>query len=54
MRDNLSMEKLAFRNAEFKFKTKDEIYEKFYQNEKDKIKALVKNEIIHYILRKKI
>ena len=53
IRDNLSMEKLAFRNADFKFKTKDEIYEKFYQNEKDKIIALVKNEIIHFILGKK-
>ena len=53
IRDNLSMEKLAFRNAEFKLKMNDEIYEKLYQNEKDKIKSLVKNEIIHFILGKK-
>ncbi len=53
IRDNLSMEKMAFRIVEFNFKMNDELYEKFYQNEKDKIKALVKNEIIHYILSKK-
>ena len=49
-RDNLSIEKIAFRNVNFKFKINDEIYAKFYQNEKDKIKTLVKNEIIHFIL----
>ena len=31
---------------------KDEIYEKLYQNEKDRIEVLVKNEIIHFILSK--
>ena len=53
IRDNLSMEKIAFRNVDFKVKFKDELYEKFYLNEKDKIKALVKNDIIHFILGKK-
>ena len=53
IRDNLSIEKMAFRNVEFNFKMNDELYEKFYQKEKDKIKALVKNEIIHFILSKK-
>ena len=52
IRDNLSLEKIAFRNAEFEFKIKDEIFEKLYQNEKDRIKTLVKNEIIHFILSK--
>ena len=47
------MDKMAFRSVKFKCKMNDELYEKFYQNEKDKIKALVKNEIIHYILTKK-
>ena len=47
IRDNLSMDKMAFRSVKFKCKMNDELYEKFYQNEKDKIKALVKNEIIH-------
>ena len=50
IRDNLSMENIAFRNSEFKFKIKDEIYESFYQNEKEKIHDLIKNEIIHFIL----
>ena len=49
-RDSLSMEKIAFRDVNFKFKIKDEIYAKFYENEKDIIKSLVKNEIIHFIL----
>ena len=53
IRDNLSIEKIAFRNVNFKAKLDDDIYTKFYQNEKDKIKALVKNEIIHFILGKK-
>ena len=53
IRDNLSMEKMAFRIVKFKCKMNDELYEKFYQNEKDKIQVLVKNEIIHYILSKK-
>ena len=53
IRDNLSIEKIAFRNVNFKAKLDDEIYTKFYQNEKDKIKALIKNEIIHFILGKK-
>ena len=53
IRDNLSMEKSAFRNTHFKLKMKDEIYEKLYQNEKDNIKSLVKNEIIHFILGQK-
>ena len=51
-RDNLSMVKIAFRNINFKLKTKDEIYEKFYQDEKDKMKALIKNEILNFILSK--
>ena len=53
LRDNLSMEKLAFRYTNFKFKMKDEIYDKLYLNEKDKINKLVRNEIIHFILGKK-
>ena len=52
IRDNLSLEKIAFFNSEFEAKMKDEIYEKLYQNEKDRIKDLVKNEIIHFILSK--
>ena len=53
IRDNLSMERTAFRKVEFKFKMKDEIYEKLYQKEKEKINNLVKNDIIHYILGNK-
>ena len=50
IRDNLSLEKIAFRYFDFKLKMKDELYEKLYFNEKDKIKILVKNDIIHFIL----
>ena len=51
IRDNFSMIKIAFRNIDF-MKTKDEIYEKLFQNEKDRMKALVKNEILNFILSK--
>ena len=53
IRDNLSMEKIAFRDINFKVKMKDEIYEKLYLNEKEKIETLVKNDIIHFILGNK-
>ena len=53
IRDNLSLENIAFRNVEFKFKIKDEIYEKLYQEEKEKIQSLIKNDIIHFILSNK-
>ena len=53
IRDNLSMENIAFRHLDFKFKMRDEEYEKLYLNEKEKIDLLVKNEIIHFILGKK-
>jgi len=52
IRDNSSMVKIAFRNINFKLKTNDEIHEKLYQNEKDKMKSIVKNEIINFILSK--
>jgi hypothetical protein len=44
------MEKIAFRNVDFKWLMKDPIYEQLYQNEKEKVHNLVKNEIIHFIL----
>ena len=53
IRDNLSMEKIAFRDIDFKVKFTDEIYEKLYLNEKEKIEILVKNDIIHFILGNK-
>ena len=53
IRDNLSMEKIAFINSNFALKLKDEIQENFFQNEKEIIKSLVKNEIIHFILGQK-
>ena len=53
IRDNLSMENIAFRSVEFKFKIKDDIYEQLYQREKEKINDLIKNEIIHFILGNK-
>ena len=52
MRDTLSLEKLAFGNVETESKIEDEIYEKLYQVEKDKINILIKNKIIHFILSK--
>ena len=48
IRDNTSMEKMAFRNVDMKLK--DEINEKLYKKEKDKIHNIVKNDIIHFIL----
>ena len=53
IRDSLSMENIAFRDVDFKWKMKDEIYEKLYQNEHDKIHTLIKNEIINFILGNK-
>ena len=53
IRDNLSMENIAFRNVDFKWLMKDPIYEQLYQNEKEKVHNLVKNEIIHFILGNK-
>ena len=53
IRDSLSMENLAFRNIDFKWKMKDEIYQKLYQDEKGKIHTLVKNEIINFIVGNK-
>ena len=50
IRDNLSMEKIAFWFNDLKMKMIDEIYEKLYKNEKDDINKLVRNDIIHYIL----
>ena len=50
IRNNLSMEKIAFVNNNLAIKTRDEIYEKLYLNEKDNINKLVKNDIIHFIL----
>ena len=50
IRDSFSMETAAFRNTGLKLKIKDEIYQKLYQQEKDKIHTLKKNEIIHFIL----
>ena len=47
IRDNLSMEKIAFRCINWRMNMKDEIYEQLDQNEKDKIINLVKNEIVH-------
>ena len=47
------MENIAFRHLNFKWKMKDEIYQKLYQDEKDKIHTLVKNEIINFIVGKK-
>ena len=52
IRDNLSMENIAFMNTNFKLKMKDDVYEKLYENEKDTIHNLVKNDIIHFILGK--
>ena len=52
IRDNLSMEKIIFNKVDFQAKIKDELYEKIYLNEKDRIKTLVKNDIIHFILGK--
>ena len=53
LRDNLSMEKIAFSNVSFKFKMKDELFEKLYKNENEKINTLIENEIIHFILGQK-
>ena len=53
IRDNFSMEKIAFRNVDFKMKMKDEIYEKLYEKEKNKIHNLVKNDIIQLFLGNK-
>ena len=53
IKDNIFMENIAFRNIEFKWKIKDEIYEKLYQKEKEKIHLLIKNDIIHFILGNK-
>ena len=53
IRDNISNEKLAFRNTDFKEKINDELYDKLYQKEKEKIDNIVKNNIIHFILGKK-
>ena len=49
LRDNLSCEKIAFSNVSFKFKMKDELFEKLYKNENEKINTLIENEIIHFI-----
>ena len=53
IRDNISMEKIVFRDIDFKLKINDVIYEKLYANEKGKIHNLVKNDIIHFILGNK-
>ena len=50
IRDNLSMENLVFRNVDFKWKMKDELFEYLNKIEKEKIQSLVKNEIIHFIV----
>jgi hypothetical protein len=53
IRDNISMENIAFRHLNFKWKMKDTIYEQLYQIEKEKINNLVKNDIIHFIVGNK-
>ena len=53
IRDNLSMEKIAFGKVEFKKKVRDEVYEKLYQSERNTIQNLIKNEIIHFFLGNK-
>ena len=50
IRDNLSMEKLAFRNLDMKFKMKDNIYKNLYLKEKNNIQNSMENEIIHFII----
>ena len=52
IRDNLSIVKINFMYLNLNLKRKGEIFEKLYQNEKDKIQALIKNDIIHFILGK--
>ena len=53
IRDNLSMEKIAFGKVEFKKKLRDEVYEKLYQSERNTFQNLIKNEIIHFFLGNK-
>ena len=52
IRENLSLENIAFQGTNFKWKMKDEIYEQLYQKDKEKVNILVKNNIIHFILGK--
>ena len=50
IRDNLTMQNIAFSKVDFKFNINDELDEILYKRENKKINQLVKNEIIHYIL----
>ena len=53
IRDNISLENVAFGKADFKIKMEDEIHEILYKKEKDKIHSLIKNEVFHFILSNK-
>ena len=53
IRDNMTMQTMAFRKVDFKFKISDEFEEILCKRENKKINQLIKNEIIHFILGKK-